>query len=1388
VIRGQQPGFHILASPPGEQAPIQHINYTPATQEVHQRGAMAPAEHLNYTLLPNDAVPSTMQGAGGGFSQGAGITGSPMGSGQGGAPTPPILQSGGGSPVLPGQERLEGRYGVPGSMASGQVTPGAPPARVGPYSTGPNPRIATSGPQAVGQGTRASMWGTTRGWGNAPGAGQGGTPTPDDTSARSALLGQGMSGGQNINDTAPTATATPTAVGADTSGNANIASSAAGPDVGALEAQGTLDPAQAQQIAQNQQADQAAQNQAQGGAQGSQTQGGAQGQGQPQGGTDPSVVNKLVASSNGILPTASELPPGTVSIQYTPSGDTDQNGNPLSDNIVAVLNDGTQVIIGNAVLDPQGNPSKATYFIGKGSAASSAPWYVVSAGARGSIMYNTATGEVRDLPGTQPVGGTSIVNAGSAGFMVVSPDGSISAIPGSQTTSQLADATAANTLAQSGYALTHPAVTSTGGGLLVPPGASVDVQYNPSPLTQPNKTVSNITSGGPLPQEARDIAAQDTRLANLANLPAAGTPPPGQNPPAAAAPAAPPTNPALPPYGTTAQIEAAQPSSITHGPSSYPTPPTGAEQAAQEQAQRYKRGEVYPPAAPFQPVPELPTGGGGAGAGQGFGDTGTTFAGRGLTPATGRGSSGVGWEPRLRLGAGLGVQSMGSPGVGQDEPWEVGAGHLGGRSSGMGGGRGGSGMSGGGGAGQGGVPDPAQSQMQANMMDPNVAGALLNPGMAGTTPDVPAILSPYLAQPIPFASDPEHSQPRPPMVAPAQPSPQQMQGAGQGGTPPPPTPGDAPPPGLPPGGWQPPVQQPDVQGIGHRFGQQMNVGTPQHEGVDLQASEGVPTQSPVDGFVTRVEHNPQGLGLVVTIQGKDGSEHQLGHLSHTDAYPGMQVAQGQTLGSVGSTGNTTGSHLHWGVKDQQGVPTDPTQALPPGMQNMPPVPGTQMMGPPGGTGGAAQAGAGQGNDQGLEAGWPIPPYGRSAHAGAGQGGAPAQDSGQHQGLTQSGQTYTISKPYAQMTPQEQDDANRYAHQMGSPAGGAPSVAATDQSGNPQNRTTNVEDANTRASNAEAQFQALLQAMVTLQGQAQSALNAMNAAGQSILQTQGQQAFSDFQTRQQDRLQLLQSALSSPWMGMLSGINPLPTAVGQPVVGGSDPWGLNNIFSPWDPNSWVKGSPYAPPPSNYGVAGTPQVGVDPNTNLPTIGWGNTQQGTPGGQGAQGTTSPPPTGSPGAATSQAAAQGQPGQTFMGTMQPAGSDNVAYPTGTASGQPMPSGAIGSNQSWGKQPQSWQDWQAMTPWQKSVYGSWFQNTYGPAKWNQEQNRLHYSALDQGASPTADITPLQAASADQATLAGDVMNANVMGFSPSGWQGQETKNWSAARAPAVKQAPGIAA
>jgi murein DD-endopeptidase MepM/ murein hydrolase activator NlpD len=266
----------------------------------------------------------------------------------------------------------------------------------------------------------------------------------------------------------------------------------------------------------------------------------------------------------------------------------------------------------------------------------------------------------------------------------------------------------------------------------------------------------------------------------------------------------------------------------------------------------------------------------------------------------------------------------------------------------------------------GGMAGPEEGERENPMKLPRMKFEDITPGALGTGQEPPPTMPPSDApsEPQTPPQGPGGGQPLPQWLLTllrAHPELQQML---RGGWKPPAGTGQEPPPSPPgvgapsPGGGPmiPPLDSQDVAGIGHRFGQPMNVGEPQHTGVDLQAPEGTPTKSPVDGFVQRIENNPQGLGVTVVIRGMDQSEHRLGHLKQTTAYPGMQVKMGQDLGSpVGDTGMTTGAHLHWGVRDGQGQPTDPTAALGP-MAQMPPVPGTEMMGPPGGVGGSAQQG------------------------------------------------------------------------------------------------------------------------------------------------------------------------------------------------------------------------------------------------------------------------------------------------------------------------------------------------------------------------------------------------------------------------------------------------
>ena len=69
-----------------------------------------------------------------------------------------------------------------------------------------------------------------------------------------------------------------------------------------------------------------------------------------------------------------------------------------------------------------------------------------------------------------------------------------------------------------------------------------------------------------------------------------------------------------------------------------------------------------------------------------------------------------------------------------------------------------------------------------------------------------------------------------------------------------------------------------------------------------------------------------GWGNVVTIAVGSGVRTMLAHLSRVDVAVGQRVAQGEAVGAVGSTGNSTGPHLHLEVR-YRGAAVDPGPSL-----------------------------------------------------------------------------------------------------------------------------------------------------------------------------------------------------------------------------------------------------------------------------------------------------------------------------------------------------------------------------------------------------------------------------------------------------------------------------
>src|SRR5262249_19679574 len=85
----------------------------------------------------------------------------------------------------------------------------------------------------------------------------------------------------------------------------------------------------------------------------------------------------------------------------------------------------------------------------------------------------------------------------------------------------------------------------------------------------------------------------------------------------------------------------------------------------------------------------------------------------------------------------------------------------------------------------------------------------------------------------------------------------------------------------------------------------------QHRGVDLRAAYGEPVFAPVFGMVSQAGDSGEGLGCAVTIRHDDGYRSTYGHLSSCSVRPGDRVEPGTIIGCVGSTGHSTGPHLHF---------------------------------------------------------------------------------------------------------------------------------------------------------------------------------------------------------------------------------------------------------------------------------------------------------------------------------------------------------------------------------------------------------------------------------------------------------------------------------------------
>lgn len=114
-----------------------------------------------------------------------------------------------------------------------------------------------------------------------------------------------------------------------------------------------------------------------------------------------------------------------------------------------------------------------------------------------------------------------------------------------------------------------------------------------------------------------------------------------------------------------------------------------------------------------------------------------------------------------------------------------------------------------------------------------------------------------------------------------------------------------------------------------------------HHGIDYAFPMGTTVQAPASGTIASAGLN-DGYGNAVVIDTGDGYHVLLGHLESIGVRVGQAVSAGDPLGLSGSTGNSTGPHLHLEVDGPNGQSVDPTAYLG-GASNLNPHPSSSVV-------------------------------------------------------------------------------------------------------------------------------------------------------------------------------------------------------------------------------------------------------------------------------------------------------------------------------------------------------------------------------------------------------------------------------------------------------------
>jgi murein DD-endopeptidase MepM/ murein hydrolase activator NlpD len=103
-----------------------------------------------------------------------------------------------------------------------------------------------------------------------------------------------------------------------------------------------------------------------------------------------------------------------------------------------------------------------------------------------------------------------------------------------------------------------------------------------------------------------------------------------------------------------------------------------------------------------------------------------------------------------------------------------------------------------------------------------------------------------------------------------------------------------------------------------------------HTGIDLRGEKGDPVRVTANGIVT-IASWQGGYGNMVEVDHGNGLSTRYGHMSKIDVKVGQHVRIGETLGEIGSTGRSTGPHLHYETR-VDGEAVDPQKFLRAGLR------------------------------------------------------------------------------------------------------------------------------------------------------------------------------------------------------------------------------------------------------------------------------------------------------------------------------------------------------------------------------------------------------------------------------------------------------------------------